>query len=88
MFYEYGIDKIYAFCTQIYSTRAVSAMYIILQQFHSLLNNVKYLSVSTLHTYLLLESSIRFQDWNTPITPAFALLFIFDDHYLNLLHSQ
>ena len=44
--------------------------------------------VSTLHTYLLLESSIRFQDWNTPITPALALLFIFTDHYLSLLHSH
>ena len=88
VFYECGIDKIYTFCTQIYSNRAISAMYIILQQFHSLPHNVKYLSVSTLHTYLLLESSIRFQDWNTPITPALALLFIFTDHYLNLLHSQ
>ena len=48
----------------------------------------KHLSESTLHAYLLLESSIRFQDWNTPVTPAFALLFIFADYYLNLLHSQ
>ena len=40
VFYVYGIDKIYAFCTQIYSNRAISAMHIILQQFHSLPNSV------------------------------------------------
>ena len=40
VFYVYGIDKIYAFCTRIYSNRAISAMHIILQQFHSLPNSV------------------------------------------------
>ena len=48
----------------------------------------KHLSVSTLHTSLLLESSVRFQDWNTPITPASALLFIFRDINIDTKVSQ
>ena len=49
----------------------------------------KHLSMSALHTYLLLfESSIGSHHGNTPNTPTFAFLPRFVDHYLNLLHLQ